>query len=61
MTRLLRLSFPIAALTSAFDASAQALTEAQARAGIAPWYAKFIQPSWHVENWLIALRQSRAK
>jgi ketosteroid isomerase-like protein len=44
MTRLLQLTFAIAALAGSFDASAQALTEAQARAAIAPWYAMFNQP-----------------
>jgi len=33
-----------ALLTSAFSASAQTLTEAQARAVIAPWYSLFNQP-----------------
>lgn len=50
-----------AAFRVGLSEQAPALIEAQARAGIAPWYAKFIPPSWHVENWLIALGQLRAK
>jgi ketosteroid isomerase-like protein len=44
MTRLLQLALAIAALAGTLDASAQALTEAQARAAIAPWYVMFNQP-----------------
>ncbi len=33
-----------ASLTTAFAASAQSLTEAQAPAAIAPWYSLFNQP-----------------
>src|SRR5690242_1923597 len=41
MKRLLRLALGAAWLTSASAASAQGLTDAQARATIAPWYGLF--------------------
>ena len=45
MEKLLRLTAAAAALSAACAASAQsALTEAQARAAIEPWYAMFNQP-----------------
>lgn len=44
MNTLTRLAIAAAALAAAFSASAQNLTEAQARAAIAPWYAMFNQP-----------------
>ncbi len=42
--RLTKLAFATIALTSAFAASAQNLTEPEARAIVAPWYAMFNQP-----------------
>lgn len=45
MKRIVRTLFGAVALVAAFSVSAQtALTEAQARAAIAPWYAMFNQP-----------------
>src|SRR5260221_5810432 len=44
MKVLVQLAIATALLTSAFAASAQGLTEAQARAVIAPWYSLFNQP-----------------
>ena len=44
MKKLLKLVLAAAALIAAFSASAQNLTEAQARAVIAPWYSMFNQP-----------------
>ena len=44
MKKLLQLLLTVAAMASTFAASAQSLTEAQARAAIAPWYAMFNQP-----------------
>lgn len=44
MKTLLRIAFVATTLAAAFTVSAQALTEAQARAAIAPWYAMFNQP-----------------
>ena len=44
MKRLARVVAAIALLTTPLSASAQSLTEAQARAVIAPWYALFNQP-----------------
>ncbi len=41
---LVQLAIAIALLTTAVAASAQSLTEAQARAVIAPWYSLFNQP-----------------
>jgi len=42
--RLAKLVFAIIALTSAVAASAQNLTESEARTIVAPWYAMFNQP-----------------
>jgi len=44
MKKLLQFVVTIAALSGAFSASARNLTEAQARAIIAPWYSLFNQP-----------------
>ena len=44
MKKLLQFVVTIAALSGAFSASARDLTEAQARAIIAPWYSLFNQP-----------------
>ena len=44
MRGLVQLAIAIALLTTAVAASAQSLTEAQARAVIAPWYSLFNQP-----------------
>src|SRR5258705_1009242 len=44
MKVLVQLAIATALLTSAFAAAAQGLTEAQARAVIAPWYSLFNQP-----------------
>src|SRR5438552_4425373 len=44
MKRLVELVFTAAMLTIPLVASAQSLTEAPARAAIAPWYALFNQP-----------------
>jgi SnoaL-like polyketide cyclase len=44
MKTLIRLLSAAAALAAVFNASAQGMTEAQARAAIAPWYAMFNQP-----------------
>src|SRR6059058_3830239 len=44
MKRLARVVAAIALLTTPLSASAQGLTEAQARAVIAPWYSLFNQP-----------------
>lgn len=44
MKTFLRLAFATMTSAAAFAAPAQALTEAQARAAIAPWYAMFNQP-----------------
>jgi hypothetical protein len=44
MKRLVELVVTAAMLTSPAAASAQTLTEAQARAAIAPWYQLFNQP-----------------
>ena len=44
MKALVQLAIAIAVLASAIAASAQSLTEAQARAIIAPWYSLFNQP-----------------
>ena len=44
MKKLLQLLLAAFALASAFHASAQTMTEAQARAVIAPWYAMFNLP-----------------
>jgi ketosteroid isomerase-like protein len=44
MKTFLRIAFATITSAAAFTASAQALTEAQARAAIAPWYAMFNQP-----------------
>ena len=44
MKRLAQLVLAAALLTTASAASAQSLTEAQARAAIAPWYSLFNQP-----------------
>lgn len=41
---LLRIASAAAAFAAAFNVSAQTLTEAQARAAIAPWYVMFNQP-----------------
>lgn len=42
--KLLRPLLAIVATAAAFGASAQTMTEAQARAAVAPWYAMFNQP-----------------
>ena len=44
MKRRVQLALAAALLTTAFAASGQNLTEAQARAAIAPWYSMFNQP-----------------
>jgi ketosteroid isomerase-like protein len=44
MKRLLQLVFTAVLLSTASTASAQSLTEAQARAAIAPWYSLFNLP-----------------
>jgi ketosteroid isomerase-like protein len=44
MKRLLQLVLTAVLLSTASTASAQSLTEAQARAAIAPWYSLFNQP-----------------
>src|SRR5258708_2723354 len=44
MKALVQLAIATAVLASAFAASAQSLTEAQARAIITPWYSLFNQP-----------------
>jgi ketosteroid isomerase-like protein len=44
MKKLLQLLLALAAQATAFGVSAQSLTEAQARAAVAPWYVMFNQP-----------------
>jgi len=54
MTRLAVLAISVALLATAATASAQGLTEAEARAAIAPWYRLFNQP---VEGDMKALQE----